>query len=139
MQREFTMKQSSLNSFKRILTLAVLVATTIPHVVRASPEIAGKWRAVDGSVTVDVAPCISNANLCATVIAETLLPGEQSNLGAILVKDIQKDTKKGWQGKFNDGKSTYSTSISLKENGQADFKVCAMLFVCDTQSFIRVP
>jgi uncharacterized protein (DUF2147 family) len=139
MQHFLIMKQSSLNCFKRLLSSAVLITTVVPHAVHASPEIAGKWRAVDGSVTVDVAPCSGTTNLCATVIAETLLPGEQSSLGAILVKDIYKDAKKGWQGKFNDGKSTHATSISFKENGQADFKVCAVLFLCETQSFARLP
>ncbi len=125
--------------FQWAVALAVLIAAIMPHVVHASSELAGKWRATDGSAIIDIAPCSAAADLCATVIEETLKPGEPSSLGKVVIKDIRKDAKKGWQGKFVDGKTTYDANINIKDNGQADFRVCVMLTLCDTLSFARMP
>lgn len=127
------------HSSTAVLQSALFAAITITVCpVQASPEIHGKWRAVDGSVTVNISSCSDTAHSCATVVEEVLQPGEESNLGKMIVKDIRKDVQKGWKGKYIDGKSTYDADIKSKENGQIDFKICVMLFLCETLSFARV-
>jgi uncharacterized protein (DUF2147 family) len=102
-------------------------------------QLEGKWRNKDGSATVKIDQCKSSTDLCATVIEEKLAPGETSALGEVIVRDIRKDTNNLWKGKFADGKSTLAATITVKDADNADFKICALLLLCETQSFSRIP
>jgi uncharacterized protein (DUF2147 family) len=135
------------SSDKRLVCGVHLVAAFVAVVLAFSggasfaqqeQSLAGKWRLSDQSLTVNIAACANATDLCATVVDEVLAPGEKSSVGTILVKDIRKDTKGGWRGKFIDGKSEIDATIRMKDPVNVDFKGCAFLFVCETQSFQRI-
>lgn len=102
----------------------------------ASP-IAGVWVQDDGATTVRIAPC--GAVLCGTMIAEKLQPGDPSQLGQTVIRDIRANGKKGWAGKYTPDSSTfYTTKIKQNSGNVMVVKICAVAFLCDTLRFNRV-
>jgi uncharacterized protein (DUF2147 family) len=136
-QRAIYLNRKTWNLLALLSALFVLVAQNAFAQTVTSLE--GKWRLQDQSATVNIAPCINSSNLCATVIEEVVPPGEKSNLGLIMLRDITKDPRNnGWRGKFVDGKTTLDATITEKGTDTVDFKFCVLLILCDVQTYSRV-
>jgi uncharacterized protein (DUF2147 family) len=120
-----------------LLLLSLILTGTTAWAAPAAP-LAGVWRQTDNSATVRIAPCGNRGELCATVIAERLAPGEPSQLNQVVARDIRPAGKQSWKGKYlADGQSLAATA-KLSGNDRMTFKVCVMPLLCDTLRFNRV-
>ncbi len=126
------------NNFAFSLVLFSWMFVVTPTFAKDEISLLGKWRLSDQSVTVNIAPCKDSADLCATIVNEVLQPGETSALGSVVVKEIRRDAKGGWRGKFLDGKDEISAVIKAKSKDVVDFKGCAFLVFCETQTYNRI-
>ena len=124
----------------RIFSLAAMTATLAitPAFAQSLPPspLAGMWVQDDGAATVRIAPC--GPSLCGTMIAEKLQPGDPSQLGQTVIRDIRVNGKKGWAGKYSADGSSFSTKIKQSSANAMVVKICALAFVCDTLRFNRV-
>lgn len=120
-----------------LLLISLILTGTNAWAVPAAP-LAGVWRQDDNSATVRIAACGDRGELCATVIAERLAPGEPSLLNQIVARDFRPAGKQSWKGKyFADGQSLAATG-KMVGNDRMTFKVCVMLLMCDTLRFNRI-
>jgi uncharacterized protein (DUF2147 family) len=131
------------NALRQRLAVSAVFALSfisLNNLAYAQQEVSllGKWQLSDQTLTVNIAPCKDSADLCATVVEEVLQPGETSLVGSLVVTQIRKQSKGGWRGKFTDGKSEINVVITAKSNDLVDFKGCAFLVLCETQSYKRV-
>ena len=114
-----------------LLTGAALAAA--PAIIQP-----GVWRTQDGTTTVRIADCKGTSDQCATVIEERLAPGEPSQLGKTLVRDIRPGSKKGWTGKYVADNQPLAAKISQAGPNTMKFKICAFAFLCDTIILARL-
>ncbi len=119
--------------------VAIAAALMIsPAFAQSSPaaSLTGVWTQDDGATTVRIAPC--GAALCGTMIAEKLQPGEPSQLGQTVIRDIRANGKKGWAGKYIADGSSFGTKIKQTSANAMVVKICAFALACDTLRFNRV-
>jgi uncharacterized protein (DUF2147 family) len=124
----------------RIFTLTAMAAalTSSAAFAQSTPPspLAGVWVQDDGAATVRIAPC--GPGLCGTMIAEKLQPGDPSQLGQIVLRDIRANGKKGWAAKYNADGSSYGTKIKQTSASAMAVKICAFAFACETLRFNRL-
>jgi uncharacterized protein (DUF2147 family) len=123
----------------RIFALAVaasLTASAASAQSGSTSALAGVWVQDDGTATVRIAPC--GPSLCGTMIAEKLQPGDPSQLGQTVIRDIRANGKKGWAGNYIADDSSYGTKIKQTNANALAVKICAFAFACETLRFNRV-
>lgn len=121
----------------KYVVAALLVLYPALSNAQTSQNPVGTWVAKDGSSTVRIAPCGDRDTYCATVIQERLNPGDPSNIGSIVVRDLKLSRKKGWLGKYMADGTSYPASAKFRGKTEVAFKVCAFAFLCDTQVFVK--
>lgn len=125
----------------RKFILTAISGTLLTGTALAAPSAIiqpGVWRTQDGTATVRIANCKGTSDQCATVIEERLQPGEPSQLGQTLVRDIRPASKKGWTGKYVADNQPLAAKISQAGPNTMKFKVCAFAFLCDTIVLTRL-
>ncbi len=122
----------------RALAAATLLTASVPAQAQPSDPLLGVWQSVDATATVRIAPCDRGQSLCATKIAERLEPGERSELGKVMVRDIRRNGNKGWVGQFDADGQFMSAKIRQSGAGSMSVKICALAFLCDTIKFVRL-
>ncbi len=122
----------------RFILVAIAAAlTTAPVFAQSFPPspLTGVWVQDDGAATVRIAPC--GPSLCGTMIAEKLQPGDPSQLGQTVIREIRANGKKGWAGKYIADGSSFGTKIKQSSANAMVVKICALPFMCDTLRFNR--
>jgi uncharacterized protein (DUF2147 family) len=123
----------------RIFALAVAVSLTASAAsAQSGPSspLAGVWILDDGATTVRIAPC--GPSLCGTMIAEKLQPGDPSQLGQTVIRDIRTNGKKGWAGKYVADGESYGARIQQTNANAITVKICAFAFACETLRLNRI-
>jgi uncharacterized protein (DUF2147 family) len=124
----------------RIFTFALLAAGFAASAATAqnapASSLAGVWILDDGTATVQIAPC--GESLCGKLIAEKLQPGEPSQLGQTIIRDVRLNGKKGWSGKYIADGSSYGLKIKQSGANLMTAKICAAFFACDTLRLKRL-
>lgn len=114
---------------------ALMISPAFAQSSPASP-LAGVWVQDDGTATVRIAPC--GPALCGTMIAEKLQPGDPSQLGQTVIRDLRANNKKGWAAKYVADGTSYGTKIKQTNANAMAVKICAFAFACETLRFNRV-
>lgn len=124
----------------RIVILAAVAAalTISPAGAQSGPKpaLAGVWIQDDGAATVRIEPC--GPGLCGTMIGEKLQPGDPSQLGQIVIRDIRAKGEKSWVAKYIADGSSFGTKIKQTGANAMAVKICAFVFACETLRFNRV-
>jgi uncharacterized protein (DUF2147 family) len=123
----------------RIFAFAVAASLTASAASAQSgptSPLAGVWIQDDGAATVRIASC--GPGLCGTMIAEKLQPGDPSQLGQTVIRDIRANGKKGWVAKYIADGSSFGTKIKQTDTNAMAVKICAFAFACETLRFNRV-
>ena len=117
---------------------ATLLVASIPVHAQPADPLLGVWQSADASATVRITPCDRGQFLCATKIAEKLEPGEKSELGKVMVRDIRRNGNKGWIGQFDTDGQFIPAKIRQSGANSMSVKICALGFLCDTIKFVRL-
>jgi uncharacterized protein (DUF2147 family) len=127
----FPMRIFTLAAMAVALASSAALAQSVPNL-----PLAGVWVQDDGAATVRIAPC--GSGLCGTMIAEKLQPGDPSQLGQTVIRDIRANGSKGWAAKYLADGSSYGTKIKQTSPTAIAVKICAFAFACETLRFNRV-
>jgi uncharacterized protein (DUF2147 family) len=137
--------QTNLKATSKGFDMRTFILPTIVALLAISPaaaqngattSLAGVWVQDDGTATVRIAPC--GQSFCGTMIAEKLQPGDPSQLGQTVIRDIRANGKKGWPGKYIADGSSFGTRIKQSSANAMAVKICAFAFACETLRFDRV-
>lgn len=138
MTRQTKLVTSIMPAFTHLaLSMCILLGSVAPAFAQNRPAIEGDWEASDGAFTLRIAPCARNTSMCGTVVAERSVPGEPSQVGHVILKDVRYHQQGTWQGKFIEGKSEYSIELKLAGTQRLSIKGCVALLLCETQNFIQ--
>ena len=125
-------------SLKHTFALATFLVASMPVQAQSADPLLGVWQSVDATATVRITPCERGQSLCATKIAERLEPGERSELGKIIVRDIRRNGNKGWVGQFDADGQFMAAKVRQAGANSMSVKICALAFLCDTIKFVRL-
>ena len=126
------------NPLKYAFALAAFLVASSPVQAQSADPLLGVWQSVDATATVRITPCERGQTLCATKIAEKLEPGERSELGKIMVRNIRRNGNKGWIGQFDADGQFMAAKVRQAGANSMSVKICALAFLCDTIKFVRV-
>jgi len=119
------------------LALSLGCLTAVDSWAQSPSPLLGDWRAADGSATARVAPCRQGTGLCATVIEERPVAGEESSLGQVMVRNLVP-ARNGWTGVYGSQGQNLATRVRLLNPNQIELRVCAMALLCETARYERV-
>ena len=126
------------NPLKSAFALAAFLVASSPVQAQSADPLLGVWQSVDATATVRITPCERGQTLCATKIAEKLEPGERSELGKIMVRNIRRNGNKGWIGQFDADGQFIPAKVRQAGANSMSVKICALAFLCDTIKFMRL-
>lgn len=122
---------------QRVLILSLMLMGTTAWAAPTAP-LAGIWQQDDNSSTVRISACGKPGDLCATVIAERLAPGEPSLLNKVVAREIKPSGKQIWKGKYVADAQPMAATAKLSGKDRMTFKVCFNALICDSVRFKRV-
>jgi uncharacterized protein (DUF2147 family) len=102
-------------------------------------DISGEWVDEDGIATARLGPCASNDKLlCGTVIHEVLEPGEESELGKVVIKDIRPTKPGQFSARYRiDDRNYWPVTLKALSPNRLELKICFGL-VCESVRLRRV-
>ncbi len=102
-------------------------------------DISGEWVDEDGIATARLAPCATNDKLlCGTVIHEVLEPGDESELGKVVIKDIRPTKPGQFSARYRiDDRNYWPVTLKALSPNRLELKICFGL-VCESVRLRRV-